>query len=73
MKPDELKKAFRNGWILVVLAAMFIIGFFLFTLTVAKDAPKEAWEMGGVPFVPASSTYANDYYVPPPATEGDIE
>ena len=71
MTPEELKKAFRNGWILVVLATAFIIGFFAFTVLFSKDAPKPGWEMGGVSFVPASSPYGNDYHTPAPEVKGE--
>jgi hypothetical protein len=73
MDPESLKKAFRNGWILVALATAFVIGFFAFTLAVGKDAPKPDWEMGGVPFVPASSDYGNNYYTRPPEVKGEDE
>jgi hypothetical protein len=73
MEPEALKKAFRNGWILVAVATLFFVAFFAFTLAAAKDAPKPGWDMGGVPFVPASSTYGNDYYTPMPKEKGDAE
>jgi hypothetical protein len=59
---SQLKRAFRNGWILLVIAALFTVLFFLFTLDANEDHPAVEWDMGGVPFVPASSVYANGYY-----------
>jgi hypothetical protein len=73
MEPDALKKAFRNGWILVALVTLFFVAFFVFTLAAAKDAPKPGWDMGGVPFVPASSTYGNDYHTSAPNGKGEAE
>ena len=65
MNDAELKKAFRNGYLLLGGAFVFIILFFLWVLHFSLDAPKETWEMGGEAFVPASSNTANGYYVPP--------
>jgi hypothetical protein len=64
---DDLKKGYRNAWILVALAVVFIIGFFAFTLYFSLDAPREGWEMGGEDFVPARSDKAEGYFVPPVA------
>ena len=65
MSDEDLKKAFRNGWILVTVAAAFIVTFFAFVLFVSYDAPKSEWDMGNVDFVPAASDYGEGYYVPP--------
>ena len=62
---DDLKKAFRNGWILLAAAVIFIVGFFAFTLFFSLKAPKPGWEMGGEDFVPARSDKAEGYFVPP--------
>ena len=65
MSDEDLKKAYRNGWIMVTLVAVFIVSFFAFVLFSAYGAPKSEWDMGGVKFVPASSDYGEGYYVPP--------
>jgi hypothetical protein len=64
MDRAQLKKAYRNAWILLVLIAAFLLAFFWFTLRANEDHPPVEWDMGGVEFVPASSTYANGYYAP---------
>ena len=65
MTDEELKKSYRNSWILVILAAAFVVGFFAFVLFTAYGAPKSDWDMGAVKFVPSSSDYGEGYYVPP--------
>jgi bacteriorhodopsin len=60
----SLKKAYRNAWILVVLAAIFVVVVVLFVFRTNKNPPQRTWNMGGVPFVPASSSYAEGYYSP---------
>lgn len=64
MDGKTLKKAYRNAWILVILVAAFSAVFFALTLAVNGSAPEPQWDMGGVPFVPASSDRANGYYSP---------
>ncbi len=64
MERRALNKAFRNAWILWFLAAVFVVVFAYFAYQTNRDAPAETWRMGGVPFVPASSSYANEYYSP---------
>jgi hypothetical protein len=73
MDTTSLNRAFRNTWIMVVVVTALILGFFALTLTVSKDAPRSTWDMGGVSFVPASSTYGNGYYVPEPEVKGAAE
>lgn len=70
MKNDaKLKKAYRNGWILLLLA--ILLSVILFNFAVLTNLPGQAptWDMGGKPFVPASSPYANGYYEPPANAE----
>jgi hypothetical protein len=64
MHEASLKKAFRNAWILVVLAAVFVLVVALFVFRTNENPPQRSWRMGGVPFVPASSSYAEGYYSP---------
>ena len=69
MEDVELKKAFRNGYLLLAAAFVFVVLFFLFVLKFSLHAPKPGWEMGGTKFVPASSDYGNRYWVPPVKAE----
>lgn len=69
-----LRRATGRTWILVLLAAAFVMAsaFFVFRTNYKARAPE--WEMGGVPFVPASSKYANGYWSPVNEAEhGDNE
>ncbi|MDJ0766347.1 MAG: hypothetical protein QNJ97_25450 [Myxococcota bacterium] len=59
-----LKRAYRNAWILLALVSAAVVIFFAFTLKTNRTPPPPSWDMGNVPFVPASSTYANGYYSP---------
>ncbi len=64
MKDGEFKRATRKTWIIVVLAALFVILFTWFAFTMNVDEKPAGWDMGGVEFVPASSRHADDYYEP---------
>ena len=55
MADADLKRAFRNGYILLCVAFVFVVIFFLFVLRFSLNAPKPGCEMGGQKFVPASS------------------
>lgn len=70
----DLKTAYRNGWLLWLVAVVFIVSFFGFVLFFAYHAPRPGWDMGGEKFVPAQSDYGEGYYLPvtPPA-EGSGE
>ena len=61
MDAQELKKAFRRGWLLVFLGIVYSMGFWL--LAIETNMPEEppVWDMDGKPFVPASSPYADGY------------
>lgn len=62
MDDRTLKNGFRLGWILTLLAALFILGFGAFTYHLNRDLPNDTFDMGAKPFVPASSPYAVDYF-----------
>ena len=64
MDEAALKKAYRNAWILVALAAVFVVAVVIFVFRTNANPPPRKWDMGGVPFVPASSSYAEGYYSP---------
>jgi hypothetical protein len=69
----DLRRGFRNAWILTLLGALYVVAFFYLAWTRNTPPHPEAWDMGGKPFVPASSPYAEGYYVKPhapPATGG---
>ena len=69
-----LRRATGRTWILVLLAAVFVIASAFFVFQTNSKAPSPKWEMGGVPFVPASSKYANGYWSPVnDAEHGDNE
>lgn len=75
MDREQLKKAYRNAWILLLIVTAFVLVFFWLTLRTNEDHPPVEWDMGGVDFVPASSTYANGYHAPAgePAGEATLE
>jgi hypothetical protein len=60
----SLKKAYRNAWILVALAAVLVLAVALFVFRTNENPPQRTWRMGGVPFVPARSSYAEGYFSP---------
>jgi hypothetical protein len=64
MSQDDraLRRGYRNGWILVVLAIGYIVGALLFAWRMSHPAPPPKWDMGGTPFVPASAHQADGYY-----------
>ena len=64
MDRATLRRAYRNGWILLLLAILFSLVFFWFTLRTNEPPVEPEFEMGAVPFVPASSTYAEGYHLP---------
>ena len=73
MTDASLSKAFRNAWILVALAALFVllVAWFVYRTNEPGRAPE--WDMGGERFVPASSNHAEGYYSPveAPVKESD--
>jgi len=70
MDDGELKRGLRNAWILTLVAVVFVVVFFVFTLRANRPATPESWEMGGTPFVPASHPAAEGYYRPVPPEGG---
>lgn len=64
MSTENLKTAYRNAWLLWLGAVIFIVGFFVFVLYFAYNAPRPDWEMGAEKFVPAQSDYGEGYYAP---------
>ena len=64
MDDRELRRAFRNAWILTIVAAVFIVLFALFTFRTNQVEAPERWDMGGTAFVPASAPSAQGYHLP---------
>lgn len=63
----DLKRGFRNAWILTLLGVVYVVAFFYLAWTKNSPGHPRTWQMGGTPFVPASSPYAEGYYTTPPA------
>ena len=59
-----MKTGYRNAWILFAIVVVFIVSFFFFTLDQNEPGHEPQWDMGGEAFVPASSPFANGYYLP---------
>jgi hypothetical protein len=60
----SLKHAYRNGWILIFFVTVFVILFFTLIFVANYPGKQTHWDMGGKPFVPASSVYATGYFAP---------
>jgi hypothetical protein len=69
MDDKELKRGYRNAWILTLLGAVYIVLFCALAAATSLPEPEVLWNMGGTGFVPASSTEAEGYYLP--VTEPD--
>jgi len=69
MDDTKLKRAYRNGWFLLMLAILVSVILFNFVVLTNLPGKEPTWDMGGKPFVPASSPYANGYYEPPATPE----
>ena len=63
MDERELKRGYRYGWLLVLIAIAFTALAVVFALWTNTPPHEPDWEMGGVDFVPASSGYAEGYYI----------
>jgi hypothetical protein len=57
MKPD------RGAWILVALGVVYVVGFFWLALASNRPPRPVTFDMGGIPFVPASDPHADGYAV----------
>jgi len=64
MDQQTLKRAYRNAWIVLLIAILISVAFFWLALRTNEPPVEPEFEMGNVPFVPASSTYAEGYYLP---------
>ena len=75
MNDNELKKGFRKAWWLVLAGVAYVVIFVGLALRTNNPPRPKGWDMGGTPFVPASSLPADGYYkptglAPPRAQEG---
>jgi hypothetical protein len=64
MDEQVTDKAFRKAWLLVLVGLAYSLGFTLLALGSNIPEKPPAWDMGGEPFVPASSPFANGYPLP---------
>jgi hypothetical protein len=64
MEERVLKRAYRNAWILTLLGAVYVVLFFLLATATNRPGTPVEWDMGGEALVPASSHYADGYYLP---------
>jgi len=66
MDDRTISRGYKKAWMLVGISFVFVIGFFFFTLYFNGPNRRITWDMGGTPFVPASSLKAEGYYQPVP-------
>jgi len=64
LSPDALRKGYRNAWIVLVLGFVYVGVFLALAIRTNRDPPPVTWDMGGTPFVPASSPQAEGYFLP---------
>ena len=57
----KMKQGFRNGWILVGLAVVFVIGFWCLAFMLNRTTSAPGWDLDDRPIVPASSIDADGY------------
>ncbi len=73
MEEATLKRAFRRGWLLALLGAIWICAHFVISFSANNPEPEVKWSMGGEPFVPASSMGADGWPVNPQPNWQDKE
>ena len=61
MDDKELKRGYRNGWILTLLLILLVALWTWFTMTTNAKEVKPHWVMGGRDFVPGASAYGMGY------------
>ena len=62
MDEKTLKKGYRAGWILVLVAAFHIVAFWMLNFYFNGETRASGWDLGREPIVPASSVEADGYY-----------
>jgi hypothetical protein len=65
MDDADLRRAFRNGWLLTAVSLAFVAGFAYLVFETNRPGTPTEWDMGGEPFLPASAPEAEGYYLPP--------
>ena len=68
MEEAHMKRAYRRAWGLALLGMIWICLHFAISFFSNNPEPKVSWNMGGVPFVPASSIEADGWPVNPEPT-----
>ena len=61
---QALAKAYRRAWIVVLVGLAYSLAFTLLALGSNMPEKPPTWDMGGKPFVPASSPFATGYPLP---------
>jgi hypothetical protein len=69
MEERELKRGFRNGWILVLLLLALIAAWTAFTIWTNRDEVPPHFVPGGRDFVPGESPYGMGYRTPDPGPQ----
>lgn len=64
MDEKELKKGYRNAWILTLLLILLVAGWTWFSLLTNSDEVAPHWVQGGRAFVPGESAYGLGYKTP---------
>ena len=62
MAEEDLKTGYRRAWLLVLVGVAYVATFLALVLRTNISARPAGWDMGGTPFVPASSFKAEGYY-----------
>ena len=62
---EQLARGCRRSWYLVFFAAALVVLFLVYVFALNQPGKAPGWDMGGKPFVPASSKYAVEYWTPP--------
>lgn len=66
MDDKELKRGYRNGWILTGILLILIVLWTWFTIATNTPEVAPVWVQGGRPFVPGESNYGMGYETPTP-------
>lgn len=69
MDDKQLKRGYRNGWILTLLLILLVAGWTWFTMVTNEDEVEPHWAQGNRDFVPGESAYGMGYHTPTPRPE----
>jgi hypothetical protein len=70
MDERELRRGFRNGWILTLLLLLLVALWTAFTMWANWDEVEPRWAQGNQAFVPGESRHAMGYDVPQVPRQG---